>query len=71
MTKSLKRHNEDAPSLTIAGKRDIIKLAQKKLGEKAFLSWLNQQGIPSYRHIYEHVRKYKAKLFRDMMDLVG
>ena len=67
-----KRHYQDSnamPSLTIQGKRLIIANAIKKVGEKAFLDWLNEKGIPSIRYVNEHVRKYKAKFFRDMHNL--
>ncbi len=62
-------HPPKMPSLTIDGKREIIEMALKKLGEKAFLDWLKPYNITSLRMLNENVRRYKAKFFRAMFAL--
>ncbi|MCP4049783.1 MAG: hypothetical protein GY730_03655 [bacterium] len=57
------------PALTIDGKRAIINQTLDAVGEKAFVSWLKKQKIPSIRYINENVRKYKAGFFREMFEL--
>ncbi len=57
------------PSLTIDGKRAIIAQAEKILGEKKLLDWLHKRNIPSLRTLNEHVRKHKAKFFRELWTL--
>lgn len=56
------------PSLTIDGKRSIIKITLKNRGEKEFLKWLNARNIASVRALDEHVRRYKTAFFRDLFD---
>lgn len=56
------------PSLTIEGKRTILKLALKSRGEKVVTLWLNSRGIPSVRYLHEKVRQYKMAFFKDLYD---
>jgi len=56
------------PPLTIDGKRQIIKEAMLALGERQLTVWLKKYNIPSIVYFKEHVRQYKAKLFRDLYD---
>ena len=54
------------PSLTIDGKREIIARALAVVGEPALLVWLAAYNVTSVQFIYEHVRKFKAKFFREL-----
>jgi hypothetical protein len=66
-----KRSNKagEMPALTIDGKKEIVGLALKALGEKNFTIWLKENNISSLRYMKENVRKYKSKFFRDMYQL--
>ena len=57
------------PSLTIDGKWLIIKDAVNRVGNKNLTTWLQNKGIPSVKYFNENVRKYKAKLFRELFEL--
>ena len=54
------------PPLTIDGKRQILAMAQAKIGEKNLTTWLNQHNIVSIRYLYENIRRFKAKFFREL-----
>ena len=57
------------PSLTIDGKRQIIKDAAARVGVKRLTAYLQTKGIASVAYLNENVRKYKAKLFRELFEL--
>lgn len=56
------------PSLTIEGKRAIIANARKAMGDKLLLQWLAPHNVPSLVYLNEHVRKFKAKFFRELYE---
>ncbi len=58
--------SKQMPSLTIDGKRDIIARALVAAGEPALLVWLATYNVTSIQFIHEHVRKFKAKFFREL-----
>lgn len=65
-----KKHiTNSIPSLTIDGKRLIIKEVCKRIGEKKLTRWLNSKGVISVSYLNENVRKYKAKFFRELAEL--
>tara|TARA_A100001015_G_scaffold29062_1_gene32304 strand:- start:4128 stop:4334 length:207 start_codon:yes stop_codon:yes gene_type:complete len=64
-----KYYNKKMPSLTIDGKRQIIKDAAARVGVKRLTAYLQTKGIASVAYLNENVRKYKAKLFRELFDL--
>ncbi|MBT5855205.1 hypothetical protein HOH87_01050 [bacterium] len=68
--KNKRRQPGELPPLTIQGKRDIVAEVIKVRGEKVFLAWLIERNIPSVRYMKEHVRKYKSRVFREMMELL-
>lgn len=57
------------PSLTIDGKRKIIKFAVFTLGEQKVSLWLKQHNIDSIKYFTDHVRKYGPKYFRELYTL--
>ena len=57
---------DEMPSLTIDGKRIIIAKARNVLGEKKLTQFLATHEIPSIQYLTEHVRKVKAKFFRNL-----
>ena len=70
------RFNENRPSnpmpaLTIDGKRQIIAFALEKMGEDPFTQHIQSRGIGSVRLLYEGVRRYKAKFFRELWDIAN
>mgnify|MGYP001415442942 CR=1 FL=1 len=69
MSKNSRPNKHVKLDLTIGGKRQLIQLVGKKLGDKKFCYWLKQRGIPSQRYLLENVRKYKASFFRDLFTL--
>ena len=58
------------PSLTIEGKREILAMAQASLGEKKLLEFLKAHQIPSILYAKEQVRRFKAKFFRELFELI-
>lgn len=58
------------PPLTLAGKRLLIKSAEKHMGKKQLLRWLQLRAIPSIDYLDEHIRKYKAKFFRELYHVI-
>jgi len=70
MTKKTQYHKSPRgmPSLTIDGKRAIIVRAQMIVGEKNLLVWLSKYDIHSIKLLNEHVRKHKAKFFRELYE---
>jgi len=57
------------PSLTVKGKRQIIKDAIDVLGRQKVIEWTDSKNIDTLRHFNEHVRKYGAKYFRELFEL--
>jgi|GEM_PF-4626117 len=66
MKPSKKQPSHLMPSLTVQGKRSILEKAIQTHGEAVVTQWLAAKDIPSIHYFYEQVRKYKAKLFRDL-----
>lgn len=56
------------PPLTIEGKRELIDLCRKAMGDAAFNVFLHQWDIPGYQILWEQVRKHKARFFREMAE---
>ena len=69
MKKIKKNKSGSMPSLTIDGKRQIIKDAVKELGESNVTAWINSKNIESLKYFTDHVRKYGPKYFRELYNL--
>lgn len=69
MKKRKKNKLGGMPSLTIDGKRQIIKDAVKELGESNVTIWMQSKNIESLKYFKDHVRKYGPKYFRELYNL--
>ena len=69
MNKKKKHKKNSMPSLTIDGKRQIIKEAVSSLGLARVNMWLELRNIESLKYFTAHVRKYGPKYFRELYKL--
>ena len=69
MKKRKKNKSGSMPSLTIDGKRQIIRDAVKELGESNVTAWIKSKNIESLKYFTDHVRKYGPKYFRELYNL--
>ena len=67
--KKKKSNSSQMPSLTIDGKRQIIKIAVATLGQKQVTTWLQEHNIESLKYFSDHVRRYGPKYFRELYRL--
>ena len=57
------------PKHTVAGKRQIIAMALKAMGEKQLTTWAKSKGFSSIKEMNEKIRQKKASFFRELYDL--
>jgi len=64
-----KHKRNTMPSLTVEGRRDIIKQAIIVMGKPAFEKWLLQHNLTSIKIALDSVRKLRPSFFRELYQL--